>query len=89
MLISGLLDKEEPPARAWIEGQLRPPRKTSRVAPSQPSGPIVVPQRSHRQLEHPGDVEASAGLSRRIAAFVASPQDAALVFGGALPESGA
>ena len=36
-----------------------------------------------------GDVEASAGLSRRIAAFVASPQDAALVFGGALPESGA
>ena len=60
MLISGLLDKEEPPARAWIESQLRPPRKTSRVAPSQPSGPIVVPQRSHRQLERPGDVEAGA-----------------------------
>ena len=60
MLISGLLDKEEPPARAWIEGQLRPPGKTARVAPLQSSGPIIAPQRSHRQLELSGDVEAGA-----------------------------
>ena len=64
MLISGLLEKEAregpPPARAWIEGQLRPPGKTARVAPLQSSGPIIAPQRSHRQLELSGDVEAGA-----------------------------